>query len=32
MRQTGHRSERMLRKYIRPASVFVENAGAWVNL
>ena len=32
MRQTGHRSERMVRKYIRPASVFVENAGAWVNL
>jgi integrase len=32
MRQTGHRSERMVRKYIRPASVFHENAGAWVNL
>jgi integrase len=32
MRQTGHRSERMVRRYIRPASVFHENAGAWVNL
>ena len=26
MRQTGHRSERMVRKYVRDASLFTENA------
>lgn len=28
MKQTGHRSERMVRKYVRDASLFIENAAA----
>ena len=30
MRQTGHRSERMVRRYIRDADLFRENAAAAV--
>jgi hypothetical protein len=32
MAQTGHRSERMVRRYIREGSLFRENAAAEVGL
>jgi hypothetical protein len=32
MQQTGHRSERMVRKYIREGSLFRDNAAAKVGL
>ena len=32
MRQTGHRSERMVRKYIREGQLFRNNAAARVGL
>jgi hypothetical protein len=32
MKQTRHKSSDMLRKYIRDASLFRDNASAWVGL
>jgi len=32
MQQTGHKSERMVRKYIREGNMFRENAAAAVGL
>ena len=32
MRQTGHRSALMVRRYVRHGSVFVDNAASYVNL
>ena len=32
MKQTGHASERMVRKYIRNASVFIDNAASGIGL
>lgn len=32
MRQTGHRSVQMVRRYIRAATLFDENAAAYTDL
>jgi integrase len=32
MKQTGHRSERTVRKYIRPTTIWKENAVAYCGL